>query len=114
VRLRTLYVLFFLEVQTRRVVVAGCTNHPVAAWVTQQARDLRWALAEAADLPWRWLPWRWLAGQSHHTTSTRGSGRRCPPIATRATRPSSQTTSSASQVRASASSAASWPGRARR
>ena len=34
VRLQTLYVLFFLEVHTRRVFVAGCTAHPIAAWVT--------------------------------------------------------------------------------
>ena len=51
VRLQTLYVLFFLEVQTRRVFVAGCTAHPTAAWVTQQARDLTWDLAEAGVHP---------------------------------------------------------------
>src|SRR5262249_37087997 len=51
VRLRTLYVLFFLEVQTRRVVVAGCTAHPTAAWVIQQARNLTWNLAEAGVRP---------------------------------------------------------------
>jgi transposase InsO family protein len=51
VRLQTLYVLFFLEVQTRRVVVAGCTAHPTAAWVIQQARNLTWNLAEAGVHP---------------------------------------------------------------
>jgi putative transposase len=44
VRLQVLYVLFFLEVQTRRVFVAGCTAHPTAAWVAQQARNLSWEL----------------------------------------------------------------------
>jgi putative transposase len=39
-RLRTVFVLFFIELQTRRVFVAGCTEHPAAAWVTQQARNL--------------------------------------------------------------------------
>jgi transposase InsO family protein len=51
VRLQTLYVLFFLEVQTRRVFVAGCTAHPTAAWVTQQARNVCWDLAEAGTRP---------------------------------------------------------------
>ena len=51
VRLQTLYVLFFLEVSTRRVFVAGCTAHPTAAWVTQQARNVTWDLAEAGVRP---------------------------------------------------------------
>ena len=51
VRLQVLYALFFIDVGTRRVFVAGCTAHPTAAWVTQQARDLTWALDEAGVRP---------------------------------------------------------------
>jgi putative transposase len=40
VLLKTLYVLFFIELSTRRVHVAGATSRPDSAWVTQQARNL--------------------------------------------------------------------------
>jgi hypothetical protein len=33
-RLKTLYVLFFIELRTRRVLVAGTTQHPSSARVT--------------------------------------------------------------------------------
>jgi len=39
IRLKTLYVLFFIHLSTRRVVLAGVTANPDSAWVTQQARN---------------------------------------------------------------------------
>jgi putative transposase len=40
VALRRLYVLFFIEVGSRRVHFAGSTTNPTGAWVLQQARNL--------------------------------------------------------------------------
>jgi putative transposase len=51
VRLQTLYVLFFIELSTRRVFVAGCTAQPKGAWVTQQARNLVWRLGDDGTRP---------------------------------------------------------------
>jgi transposase InsO family protein len=46
VALQTVYVLFFIELGTRRVHLAGCTTTPDSAWVTQQARQFVWQLAD--------------------------------------------------------------------
>ena len=40
IRLKTLYVLFFIQLSTRRVVAAGVTAHPDSAWASQQARNV--------------------------------------------------------------------------
>ncbi len=40
IRLKTLYVLFFVHIKTRCVVLAGVSEHPNESWVRQQARNL--------------------------------------------------------------------------
>jgi transposase InsO family protein len=44
--LKTLYVLFFIEIGTRRVHVTVSTTNPDSSFVTQQARNLAMSLAE--------------------------------------------------------------------
>jgi transposase InsO family protein len=46
IALQRLYVLFFIELGSRRVHVAGCTANPTGAWATQQARQFAWTLQE--------------------------------------------------------------------
>jgi putative transposase len=44
--LRRLNVLFFIELDTRRVHLAGVTANPDGTWVTQQARNLLLVMGE--------------------------------------------------------------------
>ena len=46
VLLRRLYVLFFIELKTRKVFVTGVTAHPTTGWVVQHARNLSGELAQ--------------------------------------------------------------------
>jgi putative transposase len=46
IALRRLYVLFFIELGSRRVHLAGCTANPTGSWVTQQARQFTWKLQD--------------------------------------------------------------------
>jgi len=54
ISLQRLYVLFFIELGSRRVHLAGSTANPTGAWVTQQARQFAWTLQERRP-PFRFL-----------------------------------------------------------
>jgi putative transposase len=51
IRLKTLYVLVWMELETRTVHLGGVTSHPDSAWVTQQARNLALTLQENGRSP---------------------------------------------------------------
>jgi putative transposase len=51
ITLRTLYVLVWIELGTRKVYLGGATPNPDSAWLTQQARNLAMALQEEGRSP---------------------------------------------------------------
>jgi len=54
INLRRIYVLFFIELSTRRVHLAGMTARPDGAWTAKQARNLVYSLPER-DRPLEFL-----------------------------------------------------------
>jgi transposase InsO family protein len=47
--LQRLYVLFFIELGSRHVHIAGCTSRPSGQWVAQQARQVTWTLPDRPE-----------------------------------------------------------------
>lgn len=43
---KRLYVLIYIHLATRRILVVGCTANPNEVWVTQHARNLLWTVEE--------------------------------------------------------------------
>ena len=46
IMLRRLYALFSIDLERRKVFLAGVTEHPIGSWVTQQARNLAMTLKD--------------------------------------------------------------------
>jgi hypothetical protein len=69
-----LYVLFFLELNSRRVHVAGCTANPDGRWTAQQARQFAWSLSRANAIR------RPSGDQAGIPSATRSAVRRRSPV----------------------------------
>ena len=45
------YVLFFIEIGSRRLHITGCTKSPHNLWISQQARNLSWDIQDSPARP---------------------------------------------------------------
>jgi len=61
VGLKTLYILFFIELGTRRVRLGGVTDHPSGPWMVQRARELSMGRGTETGIGTEWsgntVPW---------------------------------------------------------
>ena len=83
VTLRRLHVLFFIEIDTRRVHIAGITTNPTGPWTAQTARNLtmtndkaiRFVIRDGADPGLRPCLRRDRRRRDHHTAGLTPSRR---------------------------------------
>ena len=73
--LRTLYVLAFIELGSRRIFVSPSTAHPDSAWVTQQARNLALGLDDRSTAVWFLIHDRDTKSRGPSTRSSARQGR---------------------------------------
>jgi len=76
--LKSYYVLFFIELKSRRVHLAGVTKNPDSAWVTQQARNMSGDLREVGFVRFL-IHDRDAKFTGHSTPCSRPSGPRSSP-----------------------------------
>ncbi len=84
VTLRRLHVLFFIEIDTRRVHLAGITTHPTGPWTTKAARNFSMAYGKAIRFVIRDGAGQYTRSFDHVFAATGAEAIKTPPGAPRA------------------------------
>ena len=84
ITVRCLHVLFFIEIDTRRVHIAGITTYPTGPWTTQAARNLARAYQRAIRLVIRDGACQYTSSFDHVFTAIGAEAIKTPPGAPQA------------------------------